>query len=181
MDFLLKFLTKSNTVQKEMLCACVSRGGLRPPHKSKLCAWVVSQFHMPARQLTFGSWQYLAWWLGCRPNPLAHSQELPVQCFFLLTSRKSQSRQLRRSVFGRGAWKAWVRTDSTTPQEWVKCQGTWSQSQGFWVYSKEKRLTWVCLHEHMCTSSFYVNLEKLIRESEEKVRTVKIKNKTTAK
>lgn len=42
-------------------------------------------------------------------------------------------------------------------------------------------LSWVCLHEHMCTSSFYVNLEKLILESEEKVRTVKIKNKTTAK
>lgn len=59
------------------------------------------------------------------------------------------------------------------------------QSAGELVFIARKRdchgLSRVCLHEHMCTSSFYVNLEKLILESEEKVRTVKIKNKTTAK
>lgn len=55
--------------------------------------------------------------------------------------------------------------------------------KAFVFYSMERDrhgLSWACLHEHMCTSSFYVNLEKLILESEEKVKTVKIKNKTTA-
>lgn len=150
--------------------------------QSKLSAWVVSQLYMPARP--FGSLHLGAgsiWHDG-----LGAGQALwhTARSFFLLTSRKSQNRQLRRSVFGRAAWKAWVRTDSTTPQQWAKCRGTKVRVKAF-VFIARKRdchgLSRVCLHEHMCTSSFYVNLEKLILESEEKVRTVKIKNKTTAK
>lgn len=116
-------------------------------------------------QPTFGAGSIsLARWPGCRPSGTqpgaSSSMFLPPQA-----PGRTRADSSEWSVFGQAAWKVWVRTDRTCsrdvcpiPRNEYSAGEPEAGVQVLVFYSHEKRLSWICLHEPMCTTSFYVKL-----------------------
>lgn len=107
------------------------------------------------------------WQGGLGAGPLAHSQELPAQCFFLLklpeepelTAQNGLSLDRLPGRFGSDKLTVLApETSAPSPRNEYSAGEPEAGVQILVFYSNEKRLSWICLHEPMCTTSFYVKL-----------------------
>lgn len=124
----------------------------------------VSQLSVPTRPARDWSWQDQS---ATEPSagPLAHSQEVPTQCFFLLELPKEPEQAGQRGLCGAGCLEGLGQNrqalapelSNPPPPGMSKVQGNLKPEPRSLQQGKEAAEE--CLHEHACRRSVYVNLQ----------------------